>query len=77
LRDQLAFMLRCGFDAFEIPDNVNALKWLPALSEISVHLQPAADGLPDNVARRGRRDYAGSPGVNQARPAGNTEVWAR
>jgi len=44
LRDQLGFMRRCGFDSFEIPDGARALKWLAALREISVHMQPAADG---------------------------------
>ncbi len=77
LRDQLAFMWRCGFDAFEIPDSVNALKWITAVNEISVHMQPAADGPPDGGDRRGLRDFGAFPGAYQARPAGNTELWAR
>lgn len=55
LRDQLAFMRRCGFDAYEIPDDANALKWLRALNEISVHMQPAVDGPADRRAPRSVR----------------------
>jgi len=77
LRDQLAFMWRCGIDAFEIPDSVNALQWLSALNEISVHLQPAADGPPDGGERRGFRDLGALNGAYQARSAGNAELWAR
>ena len=44
LRDQLLFMQRCGFDAFEIvnPDAVGA--WRAALAEIRVFFQPTGDG---------------------------------
>lgn len=43
LRDQAAFMVRCGFDAFELaPDAV--ADWPRALAEINVQYQPAADG---------------------------------
>lgn len=46
LRDQLLFMHRCGFDAFEVaaPDALAA--WRAALAEISVFYQRAADGRP-------------------------------
>ncbi len=43
LRDQLAFMLRCGIDAFEIADNVNARDWSSAFGEITVRYQGAND----------------------------------
>jgi uncharacterized protein (DUF934 family) len=44
LRDQLLFMQRCGFDAFEIvnPDAVGA--WRAALAEFQVFFQPTGDG---------------------------------
>lgn len=44
LRDQLLFMQRCGFDAFEVvnPDAVAA--WRAATAEISVFYQPTGDG---------------------------------
>ena len=46
LRDQLVFMRRCGFDAFEI-DGTDALEsWLKAAAEISVRYQPGASGQP-------------------------------
>lgn len=44
LRDQLFFMLRCGFDAFELPDHASPDAWLEAFEEISVVYQPTADG---------------------------------
>jgi uncharacterized protein (DUF934 family) len=40
LRDQLAFMARCGFDAFELPDGADADAWLGSLDEITVSYQP-------------------------------------
>jgi uncharacterized protein (DUF934 family) len=43
LRDQLLFMARCGFDAFEIADARTA-DALHAFREITVAYQPAADG---------------------------------
>lgn len=44
LRDQLQFMQRCGFDAFEIAA-ANAVEiWRAAVDEIEVVYQPAADG---------------------------------
>jgi len=44
LRDQLAFMRRCGFDSYEIKDGVDAAAWITALGGISVVYQPATDG---------------------------------
>lgn len=44
LRDQLAFMERCGFDAFDLDERVNLEQFNRALAEISVHYQPTGDG---------------------------------
>jgi len=44
LRDQLFFMLRCGFDAFEIADEKAVEAWRDAVTEISVLYQPTGDG---------------------------------
>lgn len=44
LRDQLLFMTRCGFDAFEIASETAAEDWRAALREIDVQYQPATDG---------------------------------
>ena len=41
LRDQLMFMARCGFDAFEVESDVES--WESAMREIDVVYQPAAD----------------------------------
>lgn len=43
LRDQYAFMTRCGFDAFELP-KADEKAWLDAVGEIQTAYQPAADG---------------------------------
>ncbi len=43
LRDQSAFMKRCGFDAFEVADETAAAAWRAAAGEISVRYQPASD----------------------------------
>lgn len=43
LRDQAQFMLRCGFDSFELAPDADVEDWLVGLSEIAVHYQPAAD----------------------------------
>jgi len=52
LRDQLAFMVRCGFDAFEIADDAAAQSFRKALGEISVAYQPAADARRPAMALR-------------------------
>jgi uncharacterized protein (DUF934 family) len=44
LYDQLAFMARTGFDAFDLPEGFTAAQFQRALSEISRVYQPAADG---------------------------------
>lgn len=44
LRDQLYFMRRCGFDAFELRPGRSIYDALAAFSEISVKYQGAADG---------------------------------
>ena len=46
LRDQLAFMRRCGFDAFEVPGDAPAGQWIGALAGISVRYQPATGFEP-------------------------------
>lgn len=54
LRDQLAFMRRCGFDSFEIKDGVDAAAWVAALGGLSVVYQPATDGAAPVLALRHR-----------------------
>lgn len=55
LRDQLLFMHRCGFNAFEIAAEDALDRWLQAMSEISVWYQPTADGRPFATSLRQRR----------------------
>jgi len=52
LRDQAFFMLRCGFDAFEVSDT-HALKgFLEALGEFTFVYQPSTDKRQSVVANR-------------------------
>lgn len=53
LRDQLLFMHRCGFDAFELADPEALATYRAALAEISVVYQAAGDGrVPASRLRR-------------------------
>ncbi len=51
LRDQIAFLLRCGFDAIEA-DGRAAEGWQTATTAFSAWYQPAADGEAPISARR-------------------------
>ena len=42
--DRIDFMLRVGFNAFELRDDQDALQALQKIGEVSVHFQPSADG---------------------------------
>jgi uncharacterized protein (DUF934 family) len=44
LYDQLAFMVRTGFDAFDMPEGFTLAQFDRALAEMSFVYQPAADG---------------------------------
>ena len=64
LRDQLLFMLRCGFDAFEIggevADEAAAAAWQAAAAEFTVWYQPTGDGRqPASALRRPSVNAAG------------------
>ncbi|MFZ5792441.1 MAG: DUF934 domain-containing protein [Pseudomonadota bacterium] len=55
LRDQLLFLHRCGFDAFEIAREDAVETWLKAMSEFGVWYQRAADDrLPAPLLRHRR-----------------------
>jgi uncharacterized protein (DUF934 family) len=69
LRDQLHFMHRCGFDAFEIPATAPADAWVRALRGLSVVYQPAADGRTPTLAlRHARREPSRRPGDDAEHP---------
>jgi uncharacterized protein (DUF934 family) len=47
LRDQLQFMVRCGIDAFEVPERAMTEGWFEAaLGEFDLFYQPAEDNRP-------------------------------
>lgn len=46
LRDQLRYMERCGFDAFELQADRNIQDALNAFNELTTKYQPAVDGPP-------------------------------
>jgi uncharacterized protein (DUF934 family) len=43
LRDQLFYLARCGFDAFELPEGADVSDALRAFADFTVTYQPAAD----------------------------------
>jgi len=55
LRDQYPFLLRCGFDAFEVTPETDLDGWRAALGEVNVVYQPAADRRPWIAALRHSR----------------------
>jgi uncharacterized protein (DUF934 family) len=46
LRDQFLFMVRAGFNSFEVRKDADAAEFAKALQEFTVLYQPAADGRP-------------------------------
>ncbi|MBU6372979.1 MAG: DUF934 domain-containing protein [Alphaproteobacteria bacterium] len=52
LRDQLAFMIRCGFSSFAVKDRAPQEAVAAALRRFSVVYQPAADAAPPIWRRR-------------------------
>jgi uncharacterized protein (DUF934 family) len=55
LLEQLFFMLRTGFDAFELTSQDPVGDYRTALADFSVWYQPAADGRPTAVQLRHRK----------------------
>jgi len=55
LRDQLLFMRRCGFDAFELPETADVREWLQAFEDFSVFYQRATDKARAASELRDRR----------------------
>jgi uncharacterized protein (DUF934 family) len=76
LRDLLLFMQRCGFDAFEVADNVTAEVVAKSLGEFSVFYQPAADNAASVIERRhgvGARGAGSAHRLIVRRPAASGE----
>ena len=55
LRDQFMFMLRAGFDAFEVTKDADAAAFADVLHRYSVFYQPTGDGRPTALGARLRR----------------------
>ncbi len=53
LRDQLFFMLRCGFDSFAVASEDGVTAWREAIAEMSVWYQPTGDGRAPSGALGG------------------------
>lgn len=68
LSDQLAFMLRCGFDAFEVGDERALMGWRRAVEAFSAWYQPAGDRATPIPARQFQR-YAGRLDAVRSAPA--------
>jgi len=66
LRDQLLFMHRSGFDAYEVGEEITPAIFAQALATFSFAYQPAADGKPGVVALRheGENAPAGNKAAN-------------
>jgi uncharacterized protein (DUF934 family) len=68
LRDQLSFMLRCGFDSFSVATDRQAMAILDAVDEFAHWYQPALDRAPTIPALR-RRARAASDAAESGRVA--------
>jgi len=84
LRDQLAFMQRVGFDAYELPDDADSFAWQSAFDEIGPVYQPAADRrrpvytlrqAPSSAGGGGRAGFAAGAEAT-SRPKAVAAHWA-
>lgn len=62
LRDQFHFMLRAGFDSFEVKKPADAGVFAEVLARYSVYYQPSADGSAPALRRRVAGGAAAKPG---------------
>jgi len=60
LRDQFVFMLRAGFDAFDVRKQADADAFGEAERRYSVFYQPTGDGRLSALHRRGQQRHSGS-----------------
>ncbi|HAZ60322.1 MAG TPA: oxidoreductase [Gammaproteobacteria bacterium] len=61
LPDQLHFLERCGFDAFELPERFDPERALAIFSEFSLAYQQARDGVTPVMGRRGQHQETREP----------------
>jgi len=71
LRDQFQFLLRAGFDSFEVRKPADAQVFTQAVARYSVFYQPSADGRQPALRRRLHEQDAdaGSPCAKEETPA--------
>src|ERR1700754_1257190 len=58
LRDQFVFMLRAGFDAFDVKKQADAEAFGEAARRYSVFYQPTGDGRPSALHRRNQQRHS-------------------
>jgi uncharacterized protein (DUF934 family) len=58
LRDQFVFMLRAGFDAFEVKKDSDAAAFASTVQRYSVFYQPTGDGRVTALHRRMQQHYS-------------------
>lgn len=63
LRDQFVFMLRAGFDAFEVKKQADAEAFAQTAKRYSVFYQPTGDGRPTALNRRMQLRHSESAGL--------------
>lgn len=54
LRDQFYFLVRCGFDALEVRDNITPDIFRESIGTFTYNYQPATDGQPSVISLRQR-----------------------
>jgi uncharacterized protein (DUF934 family) len=63
LRDQFVFMLRAGFDAFDVKKQADAEAFTQTVQRYSVFYQPTGDGKLTALHRRMQLRHSGSTGL--------------
>jgi len=63
LRDQFVFMLRAGFDAFEVKKQIDAEAFAKTVKRYSVFYQPTGDGRLTALHRRMQLRHSESAGL--------------
>jgi uncharacterized protein (DUF934 family) len=66
LRDQFQFLLRAGFDSFEVKKPADAVVFAKAAARYSVFYQLSADGRPPALRRRLRQSAVPAPRPREA-----------
>jgi uncharacterized protein (DUF934 family) len=65
LRDQFLFLLRAGFDAFEVKKDADAAAFASSIARYTVFYQPAGDARPSALQRRARQPLSSRSRVSR------------